>query len=108
MSIAHYFSTCCSRRAEHPKEDYKEFALIKTTRFLVTHTNPAFPCGIEKALNYEIVFKDLEKVLNLAKMYIMISIEKVGNYKVSRLFIQILFITTDDSFIDVFCIVFCQ
>jgi len=28
------------------------------------------PCSIEKVLNFKIGFQDLEKVLNLAKMYI--------------------------------------
>jgi len=42
-------------------------------------------------LNYEIGFQDLEKVLNLAKMYRVL--KKYGNSKFSRLFIQILFVT---------------
>jgi len=33
-------------------------------------TFPGFPRGIEKVLNFKIGFQDLEKVLNLAKMYI--------------------------------------
>jgi len=52
-----------------------------------------------KVLNFEIGFQDLEKVLNLAKMYI-----KYGNSKFNHLFIQILFFIVDDSFADVFAL----
>jgi len=62
---------------------------------------PGFPRGLEKVLNYEVSFQDLEKVLYLAKMYI-----KYGNSKFTHLSIQILFFTADDSFANLVCIVF--
>jgi len=50
-------------------------------------------------LNCEIVFQDLEEVLNSAKMCI-----KYGNSKLNHLFIQILFFTAGDSSPNVFAL----
>jgi len=67
-----------------------------------------FPGGIEsieKVLNCEIGFEDLEKVLNLAKVYIK-NWKSVEIPKFSHLFIQILFFAADDSFVNLVCKVF--
>jgi len=50
-----------------------------------------FPCSIEKVLHCEISFPDLEKVLNLAKMYIKYR-KSMEIPKFNRLLIQILFL----------------
>jgi len=60
--------------------------------------------SIEKSLNCEIGFQDLETMLNLAKMYV--NIEKVRKFQIQPFVIQILFFTTDDSFADAFFIMF--
>jgi len=55
-------------------------------------------------LHCEICIKDLQKVLDLAKMYKVL--KKYGNSKFSHLVIPILLFTADESSADVFCFVF--
>jgi len=69
-----------------------------------------FPRSIksnEKVLDFEISFQDLEKVLNLAKMYMKV-LKKYGNSNSNRLFIQIFFHCCYDSSAEVFCTVVYQ
>jgi len=57
--------------------------------------------NVEKVLNCEIGFQDLEKVLNLGKMYVKYW-KSMEISKFSRLVIQILCFAVDDSFTNVF------
>jgi len=65
---------------------------------------PKVPCGIEsieKVLNCEIGFRDLEKALNLSKMYVKYRQNmEIPNSAIC--FIQISFFTADDYFANVF------
>jgi len=59
---------------------------------------------MERVLNCEISFQDLENSIGLCQSIHKV-LKKYGNSKFSHLFIQILFFTADDSFADIFCFV---
>ena len=82
----------------------KIFSFYHITFILQT---AGFPRGIEcmeRVLNCEISFQDLENSIGLCQSIHKV-LKKYGNSKFSHLFIQILFFTADDSFADIFCFV---
>ena len=71
------------------------------SRFVWCLVSSGFPRGIESIRNCEMGFQDLEKVLNLAKMYVKYwKGMEIPNSAICLL-IQILFFTPDDSLANV-------